>query len=296
MITVSKNAVRIVFALLAVAYVASHFLTHAHASSLGIGTNEATLPSTGLFAHWMNWINVQQQQFYRSLTGALKAMRTDGSKMWLLVGLSFTYGIFHAAGPGHGKAVISSYMLANEVALRRGILLSFVSAFLQAFTAIAVMTLVFLVLRGTAISMDDATWFLEVVSYALISCFGAWVVENRPLLVGLFTGRRRAAFGSTCPRMGTATPMVTWPCLPHPRANTPARFARPARDHHSQITPRACGRAHAVVPCLAGRSSMHSPAIRTTTPTTAITGSHAEGEVCETCAIRTPDPPLAGEL
>ena len=51
--------------------------------------------------------------------------------MWLLVGLSFAYGVFHAAGPGHGKAVISSYMLANEVALRRGIMLSFVSAFLQ---------------------------------------------------------------------------------------------------------------------------------------------------------------------
>jgi ABC-type nickel/cobalt efflux system permease component RcnA len=188
---VSKTVVRIAFAFLTVAYVASHFLTHAHASSLGIGTNEATLPSTGLFAHSMNWINAQQQQFYRSLTGALKAMRTDGSKMWLLVGLSFTYGIFHAAGPGHGKAVISSYMLANEVALRRGIMLSFVSAFLQAFTAIAVMTLVFLVLRGTAISMDDATWFLEVVSYALISCFGAWLLWKKagPLLVGLFTGR-----------------------------------------------------------------------------------------------------------
>jgi nickel/cobalt transporter (NicO) family protein len=188
---VSKNAVRIAFAFLTVAYVASHFLTHAHASSLGIGTSEATLPSTGLFAHWMNWINVQQQQFYRALTGALKAMRTDGSKMWLLVGLSFTYGIFHAAGPGHGKAVISSYMLANEVALRRGIMLSFVSAFLQAFTAIAVMTLVFLVLRGTAISMDDATWFLEVVSYALISAFGAWLLWKKagPLLIGLVTGR-----------------------------------------------------------------------------------------------------------
>ena len=181
----SKTAVRIVFAFLAVAYVGSHFLTHAHAqSSLGIGTNEATLPSTGLFASWMNWINVQQQQFYRSLTGALKAMRTDGSKLWLLVGLSFAYGIFHAAGPGHGKAVISSYMLANEVALRRGILLSFISAFLQAFTAIAVMTLVFLVLRGTAISMTDATWFLEVVSYALISAFGAWLLWKKagPLL------------------------------------------------------------------------------------------------------------------
>ena len=204
------------------AYVASHFLTHAHASSLGIGTNEATLPSTGLFAHWMNWINVQQQQFYRALTGALKAMRTDGSKMWLLVGLSFTYGIFHAAGPGHGKAVISSYMLANEVALRRGIMLSFVSAFLQAFTAIAVMTLVFLVLRGTAISMTDATWFLEVVSYALISAFGAWLLWKKagPLLIGLFTGRPAHSLSAAHAHSHG-----------HAHAHSHAHPARDAHDH-----------------------------------------------------------------
>ena len=122
---------------------------------------------------------MQQQGFYRSLTGALKGMREDGSKLWVLVGLSFAYGIFHAAGPGHGKAVISSYMLANEVALRRGIMLSFVSAFLQAITAILVMALVFLVLRGTSVSMTDATWFLEVASYALITLFGAWLLWQK---------------------------------------------------------------------------------------------------------------------
>ena len=61
--------------------------------------------------------------------------------MWLLIGLSFAYGIFHAAGPGHGKAVISSYMVANEVALKRGILLSFVSALMQGLTAVVVMLL-----------------------------------------------------------------------------------------------------------------------------------------------------------
>jgi ABC-type nickel/cobalt efflux system permease component RcnA len=161
----------------------------AHAqSSLGIGASEAMLPSTGLFAHWLYWINAQQQAFYRLLTGALKAMRTDGDKLWVLVGLSFVYGIFHAAGPGHGKAVISSYMLANEVALRRGVMLSFVSAMLQALTAILVMGLVFLVLRGTAISMTDATWALEIVSYAAIAAFGAWLLWKKasPLLLSRF--------------------------------------------------------------------------------------------------------------
>ncbi len=163
----------------------------AHAqSSLGIGTNDAIVPSTGLFSHWMVWINQHQQAFYRSLASAMKAMREDGSKLWLLIGLSFAYGIFHAAGPGHGKAVISSYMVANEVALRRGILLSFVSAFLQAFTAIAVMALAYFVLRGTAISMTDAAWFLEIMSYVFVTAFGAWLLwkKARPSVLRLFGG------------------------------------------------------------------------------------------------------------
>jgi nickel/cobalt transporter (NicO) family protein len=175
-----KTTVRIFFGLMLVLYILTHFFGHAHAqSSLGIGTNEATVPSTGLFAEWLNWINVQQQAFYRSLTEALKAMREDGSNLWILVGLSFAYGIFHAAGPGHGKAVISSYMLANEVALKRGVMLSFVSAFLQALSAVVIIGLTFLVLRGTSVSMTDATWFLETASYALIAGFGAWLLWQK---------------------------------------------------------------------------------------------------------------------
>ncbi len=148
-------------------------------SSLGIGTNEVSVQPHGLFGGFFGWINGQQREFYRSMTGALKAMRDDGSKAWLLVGLSFAYGIFHAAGPGHGKAVISSYMVANEVTLRRGILLSFISAFLQAISALVIVGLAFLVLRGTTISMDDATHALEVASFAMITAFGAYLLWTK---------------------------------------------------------------------------------------------------------------------
>ena len=172
----SRNAKFVIFiALLAAALPAA---AHA-ASSLGIGNNEVALAPSGPFAHLFFWINTQQRTFYRAMTGALKSMRDDGSKAWLLVGLSFAYGIFHAAGPGHGKAVISSYMIANEVALKRGIMLSFVSSFLQALTALLVVGGTFLVLRGTSVSMDDATWVMEVASFAMITAFGAWLLWKK---------------------------------------------------------------------------------------------------------------------
>jgi nickel/cobalt exporter len=149
------------------------------ANSLGLGASEQAIKPEGMFASVLMWLQDQQAGFYRLLTGELKEMRTDGSHVFALAGLSFAYGIFHAAGPGHGKAVISSYMLANEIAARRGIILAFASAFLQAVTAIAVIAALSLVLRGVGIRMADATWWLEVVSFAGVTALGAWLLWRK---------------------------------------------------------------------------------------------------------------------
>jgi nickel/cobalt exporter len=70
-------------------------------------------------------------------------------------------------------------MIANEVELKRGITLSFMSAFMQGFTAIIVVGAVYFVLRGTAISMSDATFVLEAASYVLIIMFGFWLLWKK---------------------------------------------------------------------------------------------------------------------
>jgi nickel/cobalt exporter len=162
---------RTLFGALALAlYFSGHAL--AQKTSLGIGMNEVAMQPTGPFAEIILWINMQQRSFYLAMTHALKGMREDPWQVSILIGLSFLYGILHAVGPGHGKAVISSYMLANETTLKRGIVLSFASSMLQAFTAIFVIGLTFLVLRGTTVSMDDATHYMEMASFVLIIAFG----------------------------------------------------------------------------------------------------------------------------
>lgn len=242
----NKTVVRAVFAVLAVTYVMTHFLGHAHAqSSLGIGTNEAVLPQTGILSGLLNWVNVQQQGFYRALTGALKAMREDGSKLWLLVGLSFAYGVFHAAGPGHGKAVISSYMLANEVALRRGVMLSFVSSMLQGATAIVVVGAAFLVLRGTALSMTDATWFLETASYALVTAFGAWLLWQKIApRVARWTGRARAH------SLSAAAVVPAHAHAHHHHHDDHTGHGHHHHDHAAGEVCATCGHAHAPDPAM----------------------------------------------
>ena len=124
------------------------------------------------------WILAEQSRFYRALSGLIRAAKTDGSALWALMGISFIYGIFHAAGPGHGKAVISSYLVANEETWRRGIVLSFASALLQAVTAIVIVGVAAALLGATAKMMGDTVRVIEIVSYALIVLLGArllWV-------------------------------------------------------------------------------------------------------------------------
>ena len=73
----------------------------------------------------LGWIFARQAEFYRALSGSIRAAKADGSAAWALFAIAFAYGVFHAAGPGHGKAVISSYLVANEETWKRGVVLSF---------------------------------------------------------------------------------------------------------------------------------------------------------------------------
>ena len=149
------------------------------------GVNRGAPPSD--VGGFTGWILAKQAEFYRMLSGLIRAAKADGSAAYTLLGISFLYGIFHAAGPGHGKAVISSYLVANNETWRRGIVLSFASAILQAFTAIAIVAVAAGLLGATAKAMGDTVRVIEIVSYALILLIGLrllWV-KGRAFLQAL---------------------------------------------------------------------------------------------------------------
>ncbi|MFL6798619.1 MAG: nickel/cobalt transporter [Xanthobacteraceae bacterium] len=125
-------------------------------------------PTSGV----IGWVLAKQAEFYRQFSGIIRASKADGSAVWGLFGLSFLYGMFHAAGPGHGKAVISSYLIANEETWRRGVVLSFASALLQALVAVAIVGVAAALLNATAATMKRAVDVIEIVSYLAIIWIG----------------------------------------------------------------------------------------------------------------------------
>ncbi len=141
-----------------------------------VGANEgAAGAGTGI----LGWILSEQARFYKALTAAVREAKTSSSGFWLLAGLSFAYGVFHAAGPGHGKAVIASYMIANERALKRGLVLTFLAALLQGVVAVAIVGIAALVFDATARRMTEAAQAIELVSYAAVAGLGLWLVWTK---------------------------------------------------------------------------------------------------------------------
>lgn len=139
----------------------------------------AAQPANGLVA----WLLQQQAAFHKALTETIWLVATEPAALWSLVGLAFAYGIVHAIGPGHGKAVIASYLVANETALKRGIALSFGAAAVQALIALGVVLAVSLAMGGGARMMDGTVRVVELTGFAIILLMGLWILWRKGRLL-----------------------------------------------------------------------------------------------------------------
>jgi len=159
------------------------------------GPRPAPEPQVGGF---VGWLLARQSEFYREISTTIRAAKSDGSAVWMLLAISFAYGIFHAAGPGHGKAVISSYLVANQETAWRGIVLSFASALMQALVAVAIVAVGAWLLNVTAKTMCGAEKAIEIASYGLIAIFGARLVWTKggAFISALQADRRQPALAA----------------------------------------------------------------------------------------------------
>lgn len=179
------------------------------------------------------------------MAAEVKALHRDNAAIWPLIGLSAAYGVFHAAGPGHGKALIASYMFANEQALRRGVVMSFLAALLQALVAIALIGLAALVFHATGSQMNGASKVVEIGSYLCVAAIGGWLVWAKGRA---FAGALRVAMAE---RAATGALYADAPWRPALAMGVASQF-RAEAPGGGIVAEADCGHVHAPDPAQLG--------------------------------------------
>lgn len=183
-------------------------------SPFGVGPREAAPAATGLGAMIMAW----QAGFYRELTATLRLLKESQTALPALLGLGFAYGVIHAAGPGHGKAVISAYIMSEErSAAVRGFVLSLSAALVQALVAITLVMVMTMLLKATARDMNAASRWIELVSFAAITALGLALLWRK---AGLLDGALRGEVAACAP--GCSHETMLPPAAPRSLAQTTA--------------------------------------------------------------------------
>jgi nickel/cobalt exporter len=115
-----------------------------------------------------------QRDLNDSISDAFRRVRETQSRsaMALILGLAFLYGVLHAVGPGHGKAVVASYFVANHSRWTSGIVMGSVISLIQGVSAIVLVGLLAIVLQWRQFDVLNRSTLVEFVSYGLIAALG----------------------------------------------------------------------------------------------------------------------------
>lgn len=124
----------------------------------------------------MRWLAAQQRDAAFKFRRLLIELRDGGSWFALLtaVGLAFLYGVFHAAGPGHGKMLVISYFLGRDSRLAEGLRMGVRIALTHVASALAIVAALFLLFEGTPAPDFESTREVRLIAYAGIIALGLW--------------------------------------------------------------------------------------------------------------------------
>lgn len=132
-----------------------------------------------------------QRQINRALTDSVADLKEGRSISAILlgIGIAFLYGVFHAAGPGHGKAVVVSYFISRPATMGRCVAMGAQIALFHVISAVVIVIVLHWILQRSFSRPVDQLQFLKVASYATIMAIGIGMI------VSVLRGRSAAHAG-----------------------------------------------------------------------------------------------------
>ncbi len=143
----------------------------------------AALLLLGALLLWLLWPQLLlqsadwQRQLNRETTRLLLQVAGHSERAGaMLIGFSLLYGVVHAAGPGHGKVVIATFLATHPTRLKTSLWLTLLSSLLQGAVAIVLVTVCLHLLALSSRQLHLSSYWLEKGSYLLVMLLGGVMI------------------------------------------------------------------------------------------------------------------------
>jgi len=141
-----------------------------------LGRTGTTLSIVDFIDGIMAQIGRWQSEANRALSAEVRAIRQGQgvAAVLALVGIGFLYGVVHALGPGHGKAIVAAYFMDRRRHWSAAIFAGGWIALGHTISGILIVLVLAVILRGASLDVVDQSRFVEVVAYGMIVAIGLW--------------------------------------------------------------------------------------------------------------------------
>lgn len=133
----------------------------------------------GFFSRMVHQLLLAQFHLRTEMAGYLKSFSAtqDLAALAPLFGMAFLYGVIHAAGPGHGKAVATAYMLHGDRKAKDGLLFGNIVAFSHGLSGVlTVLCLKWVIQTRISTGLKEATRLTSQISFSLILLLGLFLL------------------------------------------------------------------------------------------------------------------------
>jgi len=145
----------------------------------------------GFVNKFLKHISILQRRLNQKITELSKELKEKKSAkpIFIILFVTFFYGMVHALGPGHGKTVTFSYFLSERAEVKKGIVVGTLIGFLHAASAlILVLVLYFIIQQSFLRPIEDLSRIIKLISYGLITLIGLFLLSKT--VIGLRKEKR----------------------------------------------------------------------------------------------------------
>ena len=120
-----------------------------------------------------------QRTLQRSISQTMQSVKEKGDlgSLFVLLGVSFLFGLLHVIGPGHRKMLVIGYFIGEEARPLMGIMAGFLLALAHAGSAVVLVGgFYWFASRSLLVSVNQAELFLFPITYGIVFLLGAWML------------------------------------------------------------------------------------------------------------------------